>query len=212
MFFFGSVELPGDAREGAGLPARWCRRTFQTPLAGTSDQDTTDILAGEGKITYQLGSANRFEGYLSKQRYDKPNRGAAIGLDAGVGLQGARHLRDHAARLQPRAQRPDVPRRQGQLQQHAFPAVPEDRPAADDRPVEQQRALSQPHQQPDHVPPPGAGDRQLAVLPAAVSSAAATSSRAGFDNGYTPEDVDTIRVDDVNLAYTQPADADRRRR
>jgi hypothetical protein len=26
--------------------------------------------------------------------------------------------------------------------------------------------------------------------------------KAGFDNGYTPEDVDTTRVDDVNLAYT----------
>ena len=48
-----------------------------TPLASTSDQDTTDILAGEGKITYQLNGDNRFEGYLSKQRYDKPNRGAS---------------------------------------------------------------------------------------------------------------------------------------
>ena len=26
--------------------------------------------------------------------------------------------------------------------------------------------------------------------------------KAGFDNGYTPEDVDTTRVDDVNLAFT----------
>src|SRR5262249_41769966 len=45
-----------------------------------SDQDTTDILAGEGKVTYQLGPNDRFEGYLSKQRYDKPNRGAGAGL------------------------------------------------------------------------------------------------------------------------------------
>ncbi len=26
--------------------------------------------------------------------------------------------------------------------------------------------------------------------------------KVGFDNGYTPEDVDTTRVDDVNLAFT----------
>ncbi len=25
--------------------------------------------------------------------------------------------------------------------------------------------------------------------------------KAGFDNGYTPEDVDTLRVDDVNLTF-----------
>ena len=55
-------------------------------------------------------------------------------------------------------------------------------------------------------------DRQLAVLPAAVRSAAATSSRRGFDNGYTPEDVTRSASDNVNLAFTQPADAGRERR
>ena len=35
--------------------------------------------------------------------------------------------------------------------------------------------------------------------------------KGGFDNGYTPEDVDTLRVDDVNLTFAQPADAARAR-
>ena len=35
----------------------------------------------------------------------------------------------------------------------------------------------------------------------AARSAAATSSRSGFDNGYTPEDVTTTRVDNVNLTW-----------
>ncbi|HET7694731.1 MAG TPA: TonB-dependent receptor [Vicinamibacterales bacterium] len=75
LFYFGSVNYQATHVKVPGFPAV-APSYIATPLRTSSDQDTTDILAGEGKLTYQLGSANRFEGYLSKQRYDKPNRGA----------------------------------------------------------------------------------------------------------------------------------------
>ncbi|HJY33541.1 MAG TPA: TonB-dependent receptor, partial [Vicinamibacterales bacterium] len=79
MFFFGSANYQATHVNVPDFPTV-VPSYIPTPLSGTSDQDTTDIIAGEGKITYQLGTANRIEGYLSKQRYDKPNRGAASGL------------------------------------------------------------------------------------------------------------------------------------
>src|SRR3954464_6148716 len=79
MFFFGSANYQATHVKVPDFPSV-VPSYIPTPLSGSSDQDTTDILAGEGKLTYQLGSANRFEGYLSKQRYDKPNRGAGTGL------------------------------------------------------------------------------------------------------------------------------------
>lgn len=79
MFYFGSANYQATHVKVPGFPSV-VPSYIPTPLANTSDQDTTDILAGEGKLTYQLGPANRFEGYVSKQRYDKPNRGAGTGL------------------------------------------------------------------------------------------------------------------------------------
>jgi hypothetical protein len=77
MFYFGSFNYQATHVKVPGFPVI-APSYIPTPLSGTSDMDTTDILAGEGKITYQAGTANRFEGYLSKQRYDKPNRAASI--------------------------------------------------------------------------------------------------------------------------------------
>src|SRR6185503_8943764 len=76
LFYFGTVNYQATHVAVVGFPAVVPYSFVPTPLAGTSDKDTTDILAGEGKITYQLNGNNRFESYLSKQRYDKPNRGA----------------------------------------------------------------------------------------------------------------------------------------
>src|SRR5262245_57587540 len=78
LFFFGSFNYQATHVNVIGFPAV-APSYIPTPLSDTSDQDTTDILAGEGKMTYQLGSSNRFEGYLSKQRYDKPDSGSATG-------------------------------------------------------------------------------------------------------------------------------------
>ena len=76
LFYFASANYQATHVGVVGFPAVVPYSFVPTPLADTSDQDTTDILAGEGKVTYQLNGNNRFEGYLSKQRYDKPNRGA----------------------------------------------------------------------------------------------------------------------------------------
>ena len=77
LFYFGSFNFQATHVGVPGFPAV-APSYIQTPLAGTSNLDTTDILAGEGKITYQHGQKDRFEGYLSKQRYDKPNRAASV--------------------------------------------------------------------------------------------------------------------------------------
>jgi hypothetical protein len=77
LFYFGSFNFQATHVQVPGFPAV-APSYIKTPLSGTSNQDTTDILAGEGKLTYQMGRKDRFEGYLSKQRYDKPNRAAAV--------------------------------------------------------------------------------------------------------------------------------------
>ncbi len=77
LFYFASGNYQATHVGVVGFPVVVPYSFVPTPLAGTSDKDTTDILAGEGKITYQLNGGNRFEGYLSRQRYDKPNRGAS---------------------------------------------------------------------------------------------------------------------------------------
>ncbi|MEO5895038.1 MAG: TonB-dependent receptor [Vicinamibacterales bacterium] len=45
-------------------------------LGDTSTQDTTDITTGTGRLTYQL-ARHKFDLYGSRQRYDKPNREAS---------------------------------------------------------------------------------------------------------------------------------------
>jgi hypothetical protein len=75
LFFFGSLNFQAIHVGVTGFPAI-PPANLPTQLATFSQQDTTDTLAGEGKVNYQLNSSHRFEGYLSKQRYDKPNRGA----------------------------------------------------------------------------------------------------------------------------------------
>ncbi|MGH9410320.1 MAG: carboxypeptidase regulatory-like domain-containing protein [Vicinamibacterales bacterium] len=78
LFYFGSFNFQATHVKVPGFPAV-APSYIATPLSATSDEDTTDILAGEGKLTYQLGQKDRFEGYLSRQRYDKPNRASSVG-------------------------------------------------------------------------------------------------------------------------------------
>jgi hypothetical protein len=77
LFFFGSLNFQAIHVGVTGFPAI-PPANLPTSLSTFSQQDTTDTLAGEGKVNYQYNSNHRFEGYLSKQRYDKPNRAAAI--------------------------------------------------------------------------------------------------------------------------------------
>ena len=76
LFYFGSANFQQTHVSVLGFPAV-PPAPLSTKLASTSTQDTTDIGAGEGKLNYQLTAKNRFEGYLSKQRYDKPNRASS---------------------------------------------------------------------------------------------------------------------------------------
>jgi hypothetical protein len=77
MFYFGSMNFQPIHVSVPGFPAV---STLPVQLADTSTQDTTDILTGTGKLTYQLGGSHKFDAYFSKQRYDKPNRGAGTGV------------------------------------------------------------------------------------------------------------------------------------
>ncbi|HUL72937.1 MAG TPA: carboxypeptidase regulatory-like domain-containing protein [Vicinamibacterales bacterium] len=75
LFYFGSINFQPTHVRVPGFPVV-APTNIPTQLAGTSDEDTTDILTGAAKFTYQLNASNRFDSYLQKQRYDKPNRGA----------------------------------------------------------------------------------------------------------------------------------------
>jgi hypothetical protein len=202
MFFFGSVNFQATHVNVPGFPAV-VPSYVPSPLADSSDQDTTDILAGEGKITYQLGPANRFEGYLSKQRYDKPNRGSGTGntqdsnskeLDTFVVSQLAynRVLSDRMfldAKVSynnthfPLLQKTDLQ----PLNDDSTNILYRNRTSSQ---MMFRRRLQTIANWQYYMPEFAGGRHEL---------------KAGFDNGYTPEDVDTTRVDDVNLVFrSQP--------
>jgi hypothetical protein len=205
MFYFGSFNYQATHVKVPGFPVI-APSYIPTPLSGTSDQDTTDIAAGEGKITYQAGAANRFEGYLSKQRYDKPNRAAGITttqesdwkeLDTFV------------------------------VSQLAYNRVLTDRMFLDAK-VSYNNTHFPLYQKTDLQP---LNDTSTGIQYRNNTSTALMFRRrvqlianwqyylpeflngrhefkAGFDNGYTPERVDTIRADNVNLTFTsQPTPA-----
>ncbi len=75
LFYFGSINFQPTHVRVPGFPVV-APDNVPTQLAGTSDEDTTDILTGAGKFTYQMNASHRFDSYIQKQRYDKPNRGA----------------------------------------------------------------------------------------------------------------------------------------
>jgi hypothetical protein len=49
-------------------------------ITSGNDRDSTVINSVSGKLNYSLGGANRFETYGNYQWYDKPNRGAGAGV------------------------------------------------------------------------------------------------------------------------------------
>jgi Carboxypeptidase regulatory-like domain/TonB-dependent Receptor Plug Domain len=199
MFFFGSANYQATHVKVPGFPSV-IPSYVATPLKDTSDQDTTDILAGEGKITYQVGPANRFEGYVSKQRYDKPNRGAGVGLtqdsdskelDTFVISQLAynrvltgRMFLDAKVSYNnthfPLYQKTDL---QPLIDASNNNALYRNRTSSQIMYRRRLQAIANwQYYQPNLL-----GGRH--------------EFKGGFDNGYTPEDVDTTRVDDVNLTF-----------
>lgn len=197
LFYFGSGNYQATHVAVVGFPAVVPYSFVPTPLGNTSDKDTTDILAGEGKITYQLSGNNRFEGYLSKQRYDKPNRGASnlntqesnskeldtfvitqlaynrvmssrMFLDAKVSYNYTHFPLYQKTDLQPLADNTSGV----QYRNRTNTAIMFRR---------RQQVIANLHY---YLPQLLGGRHEFKV---------------GFDNGFTPEDVDTIRADDVNL-------------
>ena len=77
LFYFGSMNFQPIHIAVPGFPAV---SPLPVQLGDTSQLDTTEILTGTGRITVQLNPSNRFDIYGSKQRYDKPNRGAGTGV------------------------------------------------------------------------------------------------------------------------------------
>ena len=72
IFYFGSFNHQPTHVNVPGFPAV---SPLPVLLGDTSMQDTTDITTGTGRVTYQL-NRHKFDVYGSKQRYDKPNRDA----------------------------------------------------------------------------------------------------------------------------------------
>jgi hypothetical protein len=202
LFYFGSFNFQGTHVNVPGFPAVPPPQV-STFLANTSEQDTTDILAGEGKLNYTLNGSNRLEGYLSKQRYDKPNRGANASttqdsdskeLDTFVITQIAwnsvlsdrmfldtklSYNNTHFPLLQKTGLQPLNDNTTGVLLRNRTSSQTMFR-----RRIQVVSNLQ-------YYLPKFLGGRH--------------EFKAGFDNGYTPEDVDVTRVDDVNLTFRSGA-------
>jgi Carboxypeptidase regulatory-like domain/TonB-dependent Receptor Plug Domain len=199
LFFFGSFNFQATHVSVPGFPAV-APSYIATPLADTSDQDTTDILAGEGRVSYALNARNRFDGYLSKQRYDKPNRGAnafttqdsnSKELDTFVVTQIAHNLLI--------SDRMFLDSKISYNNTH-FPLSQK----TDLQPLNDTSTNNTLYRNRNSTAM--MFRRRLQI----VSNwqyyglnffGGRHDFKAGFDNGYTPEDVDTTRVDDVNLNF-----------
>jgi hypothetical protein len=199
LFFFGTFNFQATHVKVPNFPAV-VPPYIQSPLSGTSDQDTTDILAGEGKISYQLDSRNRFEGFIAKQRYDKPNRQASA---SNTQDSDSKELDTFL------------------IAQVAYNTILSDRLFFDSKfsynnthfPLYQKTDLQPLNDNSTNVLFRNRASSQIMFrrrmqfvsnlqyyLPNFLGGR--HEFKGGFDNGFTPEDVDTIRVDDVNVAFT----------
>lgn len=82
----GNVQFVSDANFQIGGPIVKNKLRFfgsfrdwrvHVNVPGFPEIEQTNITSGLGNITYQLNDKNRFTGFLSRQLYDKPNRGAS---------------------------------------------------------------------------------------------------------------------------------------
>jgi hypothetical protein len=78
LFYFGNLNNQQTHVNVPGYPAISPPQIPQ--ITSGNDRDSTEIWSISGKLNYQLGAANRFEGYGNYQWYDKPNRGAGAGV------------------------------------------------------------------------------------------------------------------------------------
>jgi hypothetical protein len=197
LFYFANLQ---EQRTHVNVPGYPAISPPQIPaiLSGNT-QDTTDIASMSGKLTYALGSSNRFEGYSNRQWYDKPNRGAG----ASVTLDSNTKEYDTFV-----------------ISQMSWNSVLTDRLFADTKlaysnthfPLTQKTDLQSILDNSTgvrHRNSANSGLRFRRRLQFTSNWNYYLSSlfggrhefKFGFDNGYTPEDVTISRVDDVNLTF-----------
>jgi Carboxypeptidase regulatory-like domain/TonB-dependent Receptor Plug Domain len=198
LFYFVSGNFQGTHVNVPGFPAV---TTLPVQLGDTSQQDTTDISAGAAKFNYSMNGSNRFEGYIERQQYDKPNRGAGSGntqdstsrefdffnvaqiawntvltdrmfVDTKLSYNNTHFPLGQKTTLQPLT---DAGQNNALLRNR------------NSTQVMFRRRLQFVSNMQYYVPNLFGGRHEFKV---------------GLDNGFTPEDVDTTRVDNVNLTYT----------
>ena len=197
LFYFASVNYQDTRVNVPGFPAV---SALPVLLADTSQQDTTAIGAVATKFTYQANTSNRFEGYLERQQYDKPNRGAnatttqdsnskefdffnvaqvawnsvftdRMFVDTKLSYNNTKFPLSQKTNLQPIT---DAANNNTLLRNRQSTAIM------------YRRRLQIVSNLQYYVPELLGGRHEF---------------KMGFDNGYTPADVDTYRVDNVNLTY-----------
>jgi carboxypeptidase family protein/TonB-dependent receptor-like protein len=196
LFYFGSINYQDIRVNVPGFPAV---TSIPVLLADTSQQDTTATGAAAAKLTYQANTSNRFEGYLERQQYDKPNRGAnatttqdsnskefdffnvaqiawnsvltdRMFVDTKLSYNNTKFPLSQKTQLQP-------------LDDAATGVLNRNRQSTA---IMFRRRLQVVSNLQYYVPQFLGGRHEF---------------KFGIDNGFTPENVDTYRVDNVNLTY-----------
>ena len=91
LFYLRFGQLPGHARERARLPGGVAAAyPGRSPTRASRTRRPSAPLRQSSPTS--SSTANRFEGYLEHQQYDKPNRGASASIDPGLELEGVRHF------------------------------------------------------------------------------------------------------------------------
>lgn len=197
LFYFANLQEQRTHVNVPGYPA--ISPAQLPPILSGNTQDTTDIASMSGKLTYSLGSSNRIEGYGNRQWYDKPNRGAG----SGVTLDSNTKEYDTFV-----------------ISQVSWNTVLTDRLFADTKlaysnthfPLTQKndvQSILDNSAQVRHWNAANSGLRFRRRLQFTSNWNYYLSNlfggrhefKFGFDNGYTPEDVTTTRVGNVNLTF-----------
>lgn len=197
LFYFGNVNNQQTHVNVPGYPAISLPQLPQA-LSG-NERDSTVINSTSGKLTYAAGSRNRFEGYGNYQWYDKPNRGASatVTLDSNT--------KEYDTFL---------------ISQVSWNSLVTSKLVADTKiaysnthfPLDQKTDLQTIVDNSTNVRHRNAASsnlmfrRRLQITSnwnyyIADLFGERHELKFGVDHGYTPEDVTTTRVDDVNLTY-----------
>jgi hypothetical protein len=201
LFYFGNVQNQQTHVNVPGFPAVSPAQIPQ--LLSGNERDSTVIDSISGKLTYSLGASNRFETYGNYQWYDKPNRGA----NSGVTLDS--NTKEYDTFL---------------ISQLSWNSVVTDKLVGDTKiaysnthfPLNQKTQLQSIVDNSTGVRLRNAASSNLMFrrriqfvsnwnyfIPELLGGR--HELKFGVDSGYTPEDVTTTRIDDVNLTWRSVA-------